>query len=148
MAFRSARREAGFGEIMEGLAAYLNTVRDKQPEFIQHPATWLNGGCWMDRPDGGKGGLQGQQADVEDARNVYPGLERVVVEFGATMWNSWLADCVFQLREEDLHISTHSHFKADYIRNHFGGRLAELTGCSVVVDCLETKGNAPGDAHE
>jgi hypothetical protein len=148
IAFRSARSEAGFDEIMEGLAAYLKTVRDKKPEFIQHPATWLNGGCWMDRPDGGKGGHQGEQAEAEDARNVYPGLERVVVEFGAAMWNSWLADCVFQPHDDGLHIGAHSHFKADYIRNHFGGRLAELAGCSVVVDCLDTKGNAPGDAHE
>ena len=134
LAFQAARRDAPMADIMAGLAAYTKAVKGKKPEFIQHPASWLNGGCWMDRPDG----PAGENRNPADARNVYPGLERMVVEFGPAMWNSWLADCRFEPAAEGLRIGTNGQFKADYIRNNFGGRLSELAGQKVIIHSLET----------
>jgi len=129
-AFRAARKDASFADIMQGLKAYQKSVKDKKPEFIQHPASWLNGGCWMDRPDG----AAGENLEPSDARNVYPGLERMVIEYGPAVWNSWFADCSYLPTKNSLRIVTKGAFQADYIRNHYGGRLSELMGKEVIIE--------------
>lgn len=45
-AFTRARNIASLDEIMDDLRRY-----QPKPGFIKHPATWLNGGCWMDEPE-------------------------------------------------------------------------------------------------
>lgn len=44
--FGRARAAASFEDIMDGLRRY-----KPKPGFIAHPATWLNGGRWMDEPE-------------------------------------------------------------------------------------------------
>jgi len=34
--------------IITGASRYGEASRDKDPEYIKHPSTWLNGGCWED----------------------------------------------------------------------------------------------------
>lgn len=47
-AYRKAVKVATPEEILAGLAAYAKTVAGKEPEFIAHPPTWLNGKRWLD----------------------------------------------------------------------------------------------------
>jgi hypothetical protein len=49
-AYRTARKRASAQEILDGLTV-AHFARD--PQFIPHPATWLNQGRWMDE-DGPK----------------------------------------------------------------------------------------------
>lgn len=37
--------------IIAGAEKYAVAVQGKEPQFIRHPATWLNGGCWDDEPE-------------------------------------------------------------------------------------------------
>jgi hypothetical protein len=37
--------------IIAGAEKYAVAVQGKESQFIRHPATWLNGGCWDDEPD-------------------------------------------------------------------------------------------------
>lgn len=37
-------------EILDGARRYAVERRDEDRQFTKHPATWLNGGCWMDEP--------------------------------------------------------------------------------------------------
>jgi len=43
-----ARRLASFEEIMEGVERYRKEVQGKEPQYIAHPSTWLNGERWTD----------------------------------------------------------------------------------------------------
>lgn len=47
-AWRTACKTAAPEEILAGLA---RTKWPAEPKFIKHPATWLNGQCWLDEPD-------------------------------------------------------------------------------------------------
>jgi hypothetical protein len=39
--------------LIDGIKAYADQVVRKgtEPQYIKHPATWLNGGCWTDEED-------------------------------------------------------------------------------------------------
>jgi hypothetical protein len=37
-------------EIIAGAMRYAAEVANTEPRFIKHPATWLNGACWLDEP--------------------------------------------------------------------------------------------------
>ncbi|MFZ4894651.1 helix-turn-helix domain-containing protein [Plantibacter sp. Mn2098] len=47
-AYRKALKVATPEEILAGLAAYTKTIQGKEPEFIAHASTWLNGERWDD----------------------------------------------------------------------------------------------------
>lgn len=49
-AYRSARKHASVEVLLAGVQRFAATVRDKDPEFIPHAATWLNGKRWEDTP--------------------------------------------------------------------------------------------------
>jgi hypothetical protein len=34
--------------ILDGVTLYALTCNTREPQFVKHPATWLNGGCWDD----------------------------------------------------------------------------------------------------
>jgi hypothetical protein len=51
-AYRRARhRGASAEELKLGAMRYAASVIGHDPKFIKHPATWLNGECWLDEPD-------------------------------------------------------------------------------------------------
>jgi uncharacterized protein YdaU (DUF1376 family) len=54
-AFVAARKIAALDVIHEGLLRHCREVRDKEPQFIPYPASWLNGRRWLDddRPSNG-----------------------------------------------------------------------------------------------
>ena len=37
--------------LIAGAKRYAAQVADKEVRYIKHPATWLNGKCWLDQPD-------------------------------------------------------------------------------------------------
>lgn len=38
-------------ELIAGASFYAMEKKLSDPQYIKHPATWLNGGCWQDEPD-------------------------------------------------------------------------------------------------
>jgi hypothetical protein len=50
-AWRKAIKTVEPDVIIAGAEKYAIAVQGKEPQFIRHPATWLNGGCWDDEPD-------------------------------------------------------------------------------------------------
>ena len=48
-AFRSALRKTDIATLTQGIKAYAAAVEGKDPQFVCHPATWLNGERWMDQ---------------------------------------------------------------------------------------------------
>jgi hypothetical protein len=44
-------RKAGsvpFAKLLTGIERYAAAMRSVEPQFVKHPATWLNAGCWDD----------------------------------------------------------------------------------------------------
>ncbi|MDW9444834.1 DUF1376 domain-containing protein [Sinorhizobium meliloti] len=49
-AYRAARKRASAEEITFGAKRYASDRSGQDPSFTKHPATWLNGQCWLDEP--------------------------------------------------------------------------------------------------
>ncbi|MDW9772572.1 uncharacterized protein YdaU (DUF1376 family) [Sinorhizobium meliloti] len=49
-AYRAARKRASAEEITSGAKRYASDRSGQDPSFTKHPATWLNGQCWLDEP--------------------------------------------------------------------------------------------------
>lgn len=47
-AYDKALKHGTHAEIMNGVRRYTAEHKGKDPQYIKHPATWLNAGCWMD----------------------------------------------------------------------------------------------------
>jgi len=50
-AYTSALKKTTHAEIMAGMRQYAEFAKDKDIEFIAHPATWLNGERWADETE-------------------------------------------------------------------------------------------------
>ena len=50
-AYRSALKKAAAQSILDGMKRYSASVKGKDPKYIAHPATWLNGERWTDQDD-------------------------------------------------------------------------------------------------
>ena len=48
--------EKAYTDIMRGLKNYITACKGKDPQYIAHPATWLNGERWNDEVTSGKSG--------------------------------------------------------------------------------------------
>ena len=55
--------------IMVAVERYAAEVRDTEPKFILHPATWLNGKRWEDEPANGNGNGHAKPVQVKDLGN-------------------------------------------------------------------------------
>ena len=40
--------KVGFHQVIAAVRTYANS--GLEPQFVKHPATWLNAGCWDDEP--------------------------------------------------------------------------------------------------
>ena len=49
-AFRTASRRVPFEALVNGIERYAAECAGREPAFIAHPATWLNGERWSDEP--------------------------------------------------------------------------------------------------
>ena len=74
-AFGTALRGgASLETLIEGAKRYAGQVAGKESRFIKHPATWLNGKCWLDEPDPPAGAAPGggltwwQRRELEEER--------------------------------------------------------------------------------
>jgi DNA-binding Lrp family transcriptional regulator len=47
-AYTTALKKTSHDQLMAGMRQYAVSVKDRDPEFIAHPATWLNGERWSD----------------------------------------------------------------------------------------------------
>lgn len=47
-AYRTALKSASVDALLDGAQRYARSVTDTEARFIKHPATWLNGQCWLD----------------------------------------------------------------------------------------------------
>lgn len=66
-AWLSARRRAGVETIVSGLRAFVEATRGSDPQFIAHPATWLNQGRWQDDQSHAR---NGPRSSTEDLRGL------------------------------------------------------------------------------
>jgi len=59
-AFAKARAKGliGFDELLNATRRFVETMNDKEPEFIKYPATWLNADSYLDEPDEHKAGAR------------------------------------------------------------------------------------------
>jgi hypothetical protein len=57
-AYKSALKKTDHDTIMLGLKEYLNFIKGKDPAFIAHPSTWLNGERWGDELEQKKTGVK------------------------------------------------------------------------------------------
>ena len=48
---KALRGGATLEALIEGTKRYAAQVAGKEAQYIKHPATWLNGQCWLDEPD-------------------------------------------------------------------------------------------------
>ena len=57
-AYGCAVKKASHQAIMDGLGRYTAFLArsGKAPEYVKHPATWLNGECWLDELPGQENG--------------------------------------------------------------------------------------------
>ena len=51
-AWKKATKEVTVEELMKGLERYKRSIFGKDPEFIPHPASWLNGKRWLENLGG------------------------------------------------------------------------------------------------
>ncbi len=51
-AYRAARRKADVRTLADGIERYAEQVAGKDPQYIAHPATWLNQERWLDEATG------------------------------------------------------------------------------------------------
>lgn len=56
--YKSALKKTDHDTIMLGLKEYLNFIKGKDPAFIAHPSTWLNGERWGDELEQKKTGVK------------------------------------------------------------------------------------------
>lgn len=68
-AWDKARKYASSEEILEGARRYALEMGDSQ--YIKHPTTWLNQGCWLDEPGANNGHQKGYAELAEELRNGY-----------------------------------------------------------------------------
>jgi uncharacterized protein YdaU (DUF1376 family) len=47
-AYRQALRKAPASVLLNGARRYAREVEGRDPQMVKQPATWLNGGCWLD----------------------------------------------------------------------------------------------------
>lgn len=47
-AYRAARKKVSHDKLVSGIKAYADSVSGTDPQFVAHPATWLNGERWAD----------------------------------------------------------------------------------------------------
>jgi uncharacterized protein YdaU (DUF1376 family) len=55
-AYRAARKEADAATLLAGMSRYAAQRDGQDVQFTKHPATWLNGKCWLDQPAKPNGG--------------------------------------------------------------------------------------------
>lgn len=56
-AYRAALKHATPADLLAGIQRFAGQVRGTDPQYIAHPATWLNGKRWLDEPETQNGGL-------------------------------------------------------------------------------------------
>jgi hypothetical protein len=45
-----AKKIASFDQLLNGAMRYAAERHGEDPQFTKHPASWLNGECWLDEP--------------------------------------------------------------------------------------------------
>ena len=64
-AWGKALKSASAAQIITGARRYAVERQDENPQYTKHPATWLNGGCWMDEPGANGGHHEKTYAELE-----------------------------------------------------------------------------------
>jgi len=80
-AYRRALKAATPDQLADGLARYIAEIDRKRTarEYIKHPSTWLNGGCWADAYDTGPSQIvdrRQQETDAQFDRMLARAMER------------------------------------------------------------------------
>lgn len=77
-AYEKAAKEVPRERLLEAAKRYAERMRGREPEFVKHPSTWLNKGCWDDEEMNGKHAAEA--------------LDRgALVERGTPQWDAWLS---------------------------------------------------------
>lgn len=69
-AWLSARKRAGLDEIVEGLRRFVSVTAGADPQFVPHPATWLNQGRWQDDQSHARNGPRSSSDDLRDLATI------------------------------------------------------------------------------
>lgn len=74
-AYPAAVKRAGSPRpILDGVERYARSVRGKEPRFIAHAATWLNGDRWLDEPEASTPTSVGHAAKLDTDRSAPSGV--------------------------------------------------------------------------
>jgi hypothetical protein len=65
------RREVTFAKLMAAVNRYAIACKSIEPQFVKHPATWLNAGCWDDEhmPEASNG-YRGPRPLQDDSKSI------------------------------------------------------------------------------
>lgn len=87
-------------EIMAGQATLLAAIKDgkQDPDYIPHPATWLNNGCWADTYQHKKKAVitQGQQSSLKEKE-----AERIRKHRQRDMYVQAVVDRLWEVKDDD-----------------------------------------------
>lgn len=72
-AYRAAVKQVAPAVLLSGAKAYAEETQGRAPDKIKYPASWLNGGCWLDDSSG-----NGPIEDEDDARHAR--MKRLLAE--------------------------------------------------------------------
>ena len=78
-AFRTALKAAPLETILAGVKRYAAAVEGKDPQYIKHPATWLNGKCWADIDP--KAELDAKRRAADKARDALAEKQLLDIEY-------------------------------------------------------------------
>ena len=62
-AFRGALKKTDYETLEAGIKKYAYEKKGDDKNYIKHPATWLNGMCWLDEDQSHTGGLDGKRVN-------------------------------------------------------------------------------------
>lgn len=122
-------------ELARAAIAYGESISEKDREFIKHPATWLNGGCWED--------FAAQQPSQAKAFQLAPDVVSTLrkhPKFTDAAIGRWIDACTVT---PPLIIAP-SAFHADWIEKNFSSALNAVFGCEMKITVSPlTRGVSP-----
>lgn len=98
VAFARARRKAGQADLVAAARRYAESVVGTEERYISAPASWLNGGRWLDEPTKPQGGLFAEPAFPAEVIQLMPdGTPQEKLWVSRVLrwkedWHSWMAD--------------------------------------------------------
>lgn len=124
-AYAVALKKTGVEVLLESVKRYAKACEAKEPQYIAHPATWLNQERWRD-------GKVTDRPTVTIERPASAAIwngngEKLAALIGEAAFQAWFGDASLQLVPSPK-ISVESEFKRDWIARNFPTALRRVFG--------------------